>query len=170
MALPTPTALSAVSGYIPTGTRRYLFVGTIANVSAPTSAELTAGTDLTAQVADTSGFSGTGNTVDAPNALSRWTPKVQGLISADDSSMTFNMSKTSSDARTLFNDGSDGSAPTTGYVVICYEGIVSGGKCRVFPVQVSSVAASSGIGDIATLVVNFAITLPPSAMISVPTA
>lgn len=171
MTLPTATTtLAAVAGYIPTGTRKYWFVPTIASTSAPTLSELSAGTDLTNQVSDSSGFTGTGDTVDAPNAGSRWTSKVPGLISADDSSLTFVMAKNSTDARSLFNDGSDGSNPTTGFVVIFYEGNVTTGKIRVFPVQCTSVQPSTPIADLATLAVMYAITTPPSAFIAIPTA
>ncbi|HWD83343.1 MAG TPA: hypothetical protein VG497_30795 [Kribbella sp.] len=171
MALPTPTVLGPVAGYIPTGTRRYLWVDTIADIAAATSAELTAGTDLTPLISATTGFSGTGNTVDFPNAASRWTPKIAGLISADDSSFTLNMALAGSgDGLDLFSDGSDGTDPTTGFFVICYEGISATSRMRVFPCQVTSVQESADITVGATADVMVAIIEPPSALYTVPAA
>lgn len=171
MTLPTPTVIAAAAGYIPSGKTRWIFAPTIADVSAPTSAELTAGSDITNAVTGVTGFSGTSNTVDNPNWGSRWTPKVPGMIDAADSTLTLDMdSADTNEALALFNDGSDGTTPTSGYIVRCYTGIVTGGKCRVFPVTVTSVADSSDGAATATADVSFAITDPPSARIAVPTA
>lgn len=171
MALPTAaTTLTASAGYIPTGLRKVWLVPTIATTTAPTLTELNAGTDVTPKIASMSGFSGTGATVDLPNMAARWTPKVTGLISADDSSIDFNMDTSSTDVRALFNDGSDGTTPTKTNIVIFYEGVVSGGKMRAFPVQVTSVSASTDIASVAILAVTFSIILPPSSFVAIPVA
>lgn len=170
MALPTPTVLDPAAGYIRTGTTRWLKVDTIANINAATSAELTAGTDITKLVSAQTGFSGTGNVVDFPNAGSRWTPKVAGLISADDSSLTLNTDKLGADADSLFSDGSDGTSPTVTNIVICYEGITATSRMRVFPVQCTSKQPSADIANPAMVDTMFAIVEPPSAVYTVPVA
>lgn len=171
MTLPAPTSIGPVSGYIPTGTRRYVFVPTVAAIATPTSAELTAGTDLTPVIAAIDGFAGSSNTVDFPNAASRWTPKIPGMIDAADSSFTINMSKTGADdAVDMFDDGSSGSAATSGYFAIFYEGITATGRLKLFPIQVTSCAASQDLGAASTVQVNVAITEPPSDWLTVPTA
>src|SRR5579875_4127455 len=98
MAQPAPTVLGPVNGYIPTGTTRYVWVPTVADITAPTATEISAGTDITNVVSAIAGFAGTSNTVDFPNAGSRWTSKIPGMITADDSSVTINRDKTGSDA------------------------------------------------------------------------
>lgn len=171
MTLPTPTVIAAAGGYIPTGKRRVSFVPTVAVVTAPTLSELSAGSDITNAVASYTGFSGTSNTVDNPNMGSRWTPKVPGMIDAADSTITLSMDAAGTNAAlALFSDGSDGTTPTSGFIVIYYTGIVTAGKCRVFPVTVTSVAESSDGAAAATADVSFAITDPPSQRIAIPTA
>jgi hypothetical protein len=162
--------VAPVSGYIQVAVRKWVFFTTAANYLTPTSAELSAGKELSGAIASQAGWSGQGATVDLPNAQSRWTPKVPGMISAADSSLTFNMDKTSSDLRTVFDDGSSGSVPTSGYMAIAYEGLVTGGKMKVFPVTVTSVATSDDVTAAAQLTVMYAITQPPSGFIAVPTA
>lgn len=165
MALPNPTAVSPVQGYIPQGTRRYIWVSTMSSYLTPTSAEITAGTDYTSIVAGSSGWSSAANSVDFPNAGNLFTPKIPGPTTADDSTLTFNMSKTgAADARATFTRG------TSGFLVICWEGIISSGKCSVFPATVMSANPSADIAAAGTMDVNFSITLIPAEMIAIPTA
>jgi hypothetical protein len=162
MALPSPTLLASTTRYIPAGVRRYLWVPTIAVKAVPTSAELSAGTDLTGEVAAVSGFMTTSDTVDAPDAGSRFTAKVAGRITADDSSLTLYNSQNSTDARTLLT------RDLTGFVVICHEGIVTGGKCDVFPVKITGVPKAEDLEAAATMEVQFVITSVPAENIAVP--
>ena len=67
------TPLNPTSRYIPPGTREFLFVpaGGIANIKSPTRAELEAGTDLTAEVADYSGWVSASDFVEIADLSSR---------------------------------------------------------------------------------------------------
>lgn len=172
MALPTPTALAAVAGYIPSGTRRMIWVTTIANKNAPTSVEITAGSDISNVVSDSAGWSAAADTVTQNNLGTRWPTQIPGMFTPDDSSVTLNMALTGSDAAlALFDDGiATGSAPTSGFMVIAYAGLVTGGKLRVFPAQVKAVSTSTAPGDPATATVGFVLTIPPSGFLTVPTA
>jgi hypothetical protein len=172
MAQPTPTIIGAVAGYIPRGRSRYVFVPTMATYTAPTLAEVSAGSDLTNVISAIAGFAGTSQTVDFPNAGSLWTSKIGGPITADDSSFTLNRDVTGADAAlALFSDGSDGvTTPTTGFFVIMPRGNVVSGKMRVFPIQVTSLADSTDLETAYTTQVNVAITLPPTGRIAIPTA
>src|SRR5690554_4879036 len=95
------TPLNPTTRYIPPGVRQYYFVPTIADKNAPTRTELDAGTDLTGEIAEVSGFQATSESVDTPDLLSRFTSRVPGRITADDSSITFYASQDSDDVRTL---------------------------------------------------------------------
>lgn len=159
----TPLAPTAGSRYIPPGVRQYYWVETIANKSSPTRTELDAGTDLTAEVATVSGFSVTSESTDAPDLASRFTGKVPGMITAEDSSINLYLAKDSSgDARTLLT------RDTEGFVVIFPEGDVSGQLMDVFPATVSSAAIQPDIDAPGQLVVNFTITGEPAQNVSVP--
>lgn len=176
MAQPTPTVVGPVNGYIPAGTSRYVWVPTIASVSSPTLAEISAGTDITnAIMGDSSGvagFSGTSNPVTFPSAGSRWTSQIPGMVTADPSSVTIGRDLAGANtALALFNDGtSAGSTQTTGYFVIMLTGNVASGKMKVFPVRVDSLKPSTDPTIASTVQVNFSITEPPSAEIAIPVA
>lgn len=160
MALPTPTVAAAVSGAIPQGRQAYLWVPTIASISAPTSAELSAGTDFKNQIAGVTGFAPAGSTVDLPNAGSRLIPNVPGTFALGTGGITFNLAKVAgvTDARSTFNDGTDGvSAQTAGYWCFIYEGIVTSAKMRVFAATVTSAVPSTALDAPLTLDVEFAL-------------
>lgn len=164
MALPTPTALSTTSRYIPAGVRKYVWVPTLSSKSAPTSAELTAGTDLTAEVASVGGFMTTSTVVDAPDAGSRFTSKTAGRITADDSNLTIYASTSSSDVRSLLT------RDLAGFVAIFPEGIHTGGTVDIFPVKVIGVPKSEDIEANATIEVQFVVTSIPVENIAIPTS
>lgn len=163
MSLPTPTSLTATTRYIPAGVRRVCWVPTIAVKTAPTLSELSAGTDLTFELAAMSGFMTTSGTVDAPDMGSRFTSKTAGRITADDSSLTLYMSQTSTDARTLLT------RDLIGYVVIYPEGIITAGHCDVYPVKVIGVPKQEDMEANATMEVQFVVTSIPAENLSIPT-
>lgn len=143
MALPTPTVLGLADGYIPTGSTRYIFAPTVSDLSAFTSAEITAGTDLSKLISALEGWSGTGSTLDFPNAFSRIVPKIPGLTTLDDSSFTLNRDVAGDDGHALFNDGADGTTPTSGVFIIAETGIDNVSKeLRGFRVTCTSVKES----------------------------
>lgn len=163
MALPSPSALTATSRYIPAGTRRYTWVPTISNKAAPTSAELSAGTDLTAEVMAVNGFQVSSAQVDAPDAGSRFTAKIPGRITADDSSLTIYVtSTTAADVRSLLT------RDLAGYVVIYAEGIVTSKQCDIFPVRITGVPKMQDIEAAAAVEVQFAITSIPAENVTIP--
>src|SRR6266705_1774674 len=126
-----PSPLSATTRYIPPGTRKIYWVTTIATYTAPTRAELNAGIDLTAEVAEISGFTTTSDTTETPDLSTRFTAKIPGRITADDSSLSFYASSNSSDVRTVLP------RDTAGFVVILWEGDVTGQRMDVFPAKVT---------------------------------
>lgn len=164
MTLPAPTALGATVRYIPTGTRQYVWVATIADPSAPTSSEITAGTDLTGEIAKVSGFVATANTVDVPDAKNLFTAKVPGRSTADNSSLELYVSSTSTDARSLLTAG------LNGFIVIFPEGIHTSNKMDVWPVRINSASKPNDIEVGATLMVEFSVTSAPHENLAIPSA
>lgn len=145
-------ALAATVRFIEPSLAKYYWVPSIANTSSPTRIEMNAGTDLTAQVAEVSGFSVSSDLVDAPDFGSRQVSRIAGKITPADSSFTIYRSNTSSDVRSLLT------RDLTGFVIVFGEGDVAGKKMDVFPVVVVSRVKSHSWGDPATIEVQFGIT------------
>lgn len=166
MALPAPTPLTATVRYMVAGVRSVSWVPTIASKAAPVLAELSAGTDLTGQIASMVGFDVSTNMLTAQDMGTRFNPQVPGRTQSSDSSINFYATKTAggADVRTLLTQD------LLGFVVIYDEGIVTTGKCRVFPVQVASVTPVPDIEAVAQIVVSFAITSAPAVGITIPSA
>lgn len=152
------TPLTPTKRFIPQGTSKYLWLPTVtATTGIPTRAELDAGTDLTGEVAVITGFSTQGGTVDVPDALSRFTKRVPGPITADDSSITFYGTKDAEedDARSVFT------RDLTGYIVIMDAGDVTGALAEIFDVVVISVSKMREITAAFQIVVSFSISADP---------
>lgn len=127
------TPIAAVNRYWPVGTTKWIWCPTIAAyATAITRAEINAGTDLSGEIADISGFTVSSNQIDTPDVNSRFRSKIPGPIEAEDSSLTFYADPTGADVRTLLP------RDTTGYIVRMDGGDVAGRKCSIFPVKVSS--------------------------------
>lgn len=129
----------------------------VADPAAPTRAEITAGTDLTSELDDISGWSYSTTFIETKDAASRIRPKLAGAVSLDDSSMTFNGSQDGEDIRTVLTRG------TTGYVLWCDGGDVEGQPGELFPAEVGSVVAVRSLDSDAFKVrVDFGITNVPT--------
>lgn len=161
-----PITPTAGHRYIPPGKRQYYWVITIADYTAPTRTELDAGNDLSAEVASISGFSVTSESVDAPDLASRYTSKVPGMTTAEDSAINLYISDTGEDARTLLVRDTDG------YVVVFPSGDddgASGTKLMgVFPATVSSQALQPEFDSPAQVAVSFTITDEPAQNVLIP--
>jgi hypothetical protein len=157
-----PSPLSATSRYVPPGTRKIYWVTTIATYTAPTRGELNAGIDLSAEIAAVAGFTVTSGTSPTPDLSSRFVSEIPGQITASGCALTFYASNTSSDVRlTLPRD-------TVGYVVLLWEGDVTGQRMDVFPAKVT---ASAPLGDMQNpeqITVAFSITKIPAANVLIP--
>jgi hypothetical protein len=158
------TVISAAQRYTSRGFTKIYWCPAIANIAAPTRAELNAGTDLSPQVMDGSGFTVSSDQIDAPDMGSRFTSKIGGAITADDSSLTMYASKTGLDARQLMPQDQ------LGFIVILYYGDVPGQKMDVWPVTVASVAKQISFqgGDPDTLVFSYSPSAVPSSTVTIP--
>jgi hypothetical protein len=156
------TPITPAIRYYRAGVTRVYFCSTIANKSAPTRAELNAGTDLSGDVAAINGWEPTSNFENAPDLLSTFVSKVASSVEVGDSSLGMYASSNSVDARGLFPRG------TTGFVVMLDEGDANPKKMDVFPVTVASAPKQRDIGAVAQIVVSFAITSAPAENVTIP--
>lgn len=151
-----PTPLTKTVRHIPQGTSRYYWLPLIADAAlAATRVEINAGEDLTAEVAAITGFSTTGAQVDTPDAASRFVSRVPGLITPDDSSISFYASKDGDDAATFFTRDQEG------YLLFADGGDVATQPAEVFPVTVTSVSRGRDLTAARLVMVSFAITSEP---------
>lgn len=163
------TPLDPTTRYIRPGITKVYFVPTLASKDAPTRTELDAATDLTPEIAEVSGWTVSSDLVETPAWGTRFTSKVAGMVTADDSSITFYASQDTQDVRTVLP------RDTTGFVVWMDGGDVSGATntdllMDVFPVTVSSVSKLRTASDPAEIEVSFAITSEPAEDVVIPAA
>lgn len=157
-------AITASTRYTSQGTTKFYWVPTIASPSSPTRAELNAGTDLSPQLADASGWAVKTNQIKMNDVSSRVETQIPGNITLEDSSLTMYMSKNGVDARSLMP------RDATGFIVVLDGGDVTSNKCDVYPVTVSAVSKQRQAKGTAadTLMISFAITSLPSENVTVP--
>lgn len=157
-------AIPASTRYTTRGTTKFYWLATLANPAAPTRSELNAGVDLSPQVADRSGWSVKSSMIATPDAASRYTSTIPGVIEAEDSSVTMYMDKEGVDARALMPRDEDG------FMVVLDGGDVPGNKMDVYPVTVTSHSKNREVdgGKADTLVISYAITSEPYENLTVP--
>jgi hypothetical protein len=165
--MPAP-AITASVRYTSRGFTKIYWIATAAGIAsyttAVTRAELNAGTDLSPQIMDASGWTVSSEQIDAPDLANRFTSKIAGGISAEDSSLTMYASKNGVDARALMPQDA------VGYIVILFGGDVAANKMDVWPVSVSSVSKQISVqGDAPdTLVISYSPTNVPSQNLAIP--
>ena len=152
-----PTALTSSTRYFRPGTTKIYWVVSITTYTAPTRSELNAGTDLSGEVGEISGFSVTSDFIDTPDLGNRYVSKIPGRINTEDSSLNFYASSTGNDIRnTLVRDSS-------GYVVIMDAGdVATTGRMDIYPVTVAAVSKLRGLEDPAMIQASFAVTRVPA--------
>ncbi|MEV4093786.1 hypothetical protein [Streptosporangium saharense] len=156
------TQITKVNRYWPKGTLKWYWVPTIADINAPTRAELDAGVDLSREVAAYEGWTTSSNFENAPDVNSRFVSKVAADIEAEDSSLTMYADPSGSDARTLMSRGEEGNIVRFG------GGDVPGRKMDVFPVEVGSVSKPFEMDAVPVCTFQFAITAEPAEDVAVP--
>lgn len=150
-----------MSRYFRRGTTKIYFVSTIADIDAPTEAEMAAGTDITCDVAEISGFSFSNSPIDVPDMCSPFVKSIPGEDTAEDSSITFYEDNTSNPTRTLLLKGVEG------YMALFPYGVTGGApsagdELEVWPVSVASSTREWSAGnEPARFMVEFTITDVP---------
>ena len=158
------TNIAAATRFTSRGFTVIYWLPACANILSPTRGELNAGTNLSPQVMDGSGFTVSSDQIDAPDMATRFTSKIAGAITADDSSLTMYASKTGVDARQLMPQDQ------AGFIAILYGGDVPGQKMDVWPVTVSSVAKQISFqgSDPDTLVFSYSPSAVPASTVTIP--
>lgn len=157
-----PPTLTPTVRYFPPGIRKIYWVPTTANYQAPTRAELNAGTDLSPEVDTMTGWSVTSAAVDVPDMGSRFTSQVPGRLTSATNDVTLYNSQLSTDARTLLT------RDTNGFIVVLWEGDVTGQLMDVFPVRVMAAAVDSTVEDPGKTTYSFAATKLPKIGATIP--
>lgn len=161
--MPTPS-ITASTRYFDRGTTKVYYLPTVAATNlTPTRAEMDAGTNLSLEVAEISGWTVSAEQIDTPALATVFTGNIPGPTSASDSAITFYASSNSVDARTLLPRG------TSGYIMWLDGGDVAGNKADVFPVRVRSNAKMRSLGnEAAKIEVQFSVTNTPGENVTVP--
>jgi hypothetical protein len=128
------------------GITKVYFVATIASLTAPTTAEVTAGTRLDTQLAEINGFEFANNPIDTPDMSAAFVSKIPGEDAVSDSSLVFYEDKTSNPIATALAKN------VVGNIVIFYGGTAGvspalGDKCEVWPIIVGSNAKKYTTGN-----------------------
>lgn len=152
--------------YFRRGKSRFFFVPTIASgTKAPTAAEVTAGTETTAQVNDVAGFSFQSSRIQTPDMATPFSSNIPGPDTVDDSSLTFYLDSTTNTLRTTLAKG------VVGYIMIAdfkVGAIVAADKVDVWPIEVAGVPKQYSMGDDPALwIANFSMTSAPALDIAV---
>jgi hypothetical protein len=143
------------------GKTKVYFVPTISNKAAPTVAEITAGTVLTASIAEMNGFTFSNNPIDTPDMSTAFVNKIPGEDSVDDSNIVFYEDDTTDTLRTSQAKG------TNGYIVTFPKGTAGASpaaadKAEVWPVTIASNSRQyTADNEAAKFQVVYAITAPP---------
>ena len=148
------------------GTTEIHFVPTIADPGlVPTVAEISAGTDYTAQINAIDGWSLENTPIETPDMASTFVSKIGGDDSAADSSLTYYEDSTTDDIETELAKG------TSGFIVIFSKGNTPGTQgMDVYPVTVvSNSKAYTTDNEAAKITVQFTITARPVFNQTVPT-
>jgi len=162
--MPTP-ALTASTRFTDQAVTKVYYLPTIAAANlTPTRAELNAGTDLSGEINDLSGWTVEGAQIDTPDMLNLFQSRIPGSTSSPDSSITFYSSKSGVDVRALLPRN------TTGYICFMDGGDIAANKMETYPVTVTSVGIMrTATGGEATKVqISFSITRQPGQSLAIP--
>jgi len=158
------TPLTTSERFVAPETTKVYWVDTIVTKASPTRAELNAGTDLTAEVSEATGFELSAENVATPDGGSLFTSQVQGRINPPDTSVACYASSDTIDVRDLLSRGD------AGFIVILHGGDVAGQKMTVWPVRVRSVSApvDFAASNASMVVVQFTVTSAPAENVAIP--
>jgi hypothetical protein len=139
------------------GVSKIYFLPAVATPAAPTSIEITAGTDLTVDTSEIAGFSLTNAPIAVPDLAATFTKTINGEDTTDTSSITFYDQDTTTNAiRTALAKG------TAGYIVLMPYGNVTTKRCEVWAVTSTGVNDTWTTGnEAARFVVSFSINAVP---------
>jgi hypothetical protein len=160
----TPPITSSTR-YTSIGLTKIYYLPSVASASLiPTRAEMNAGTDLSPQVADWTGWMVTGVQINTPDLGTVFETSISGRVSAAKSNITFYASVNGIDITALLP------RTTTGYIQWLDGGDISGNQCEVYPITVMAqgIDRDNKMTLADRVVTEFAITKQPGQNISIP--
>lgn len=138
------------------GVSKILFLPAVADTDAPTTLEITAGEDLTPQIAEIGGFNFSANPITTPDLSTTFDTQIPGPDSTDTSTLTFYDDDAEDTIRTTLDKG------TRGYLLFQPYGGGSGDRAEVWRVESLGVNDEWSTGnEAARFAVSFAILEPP---------
>lgn len=133
------------------------FLPAVANQAAPSTAEISAGTVLTASVGGISGFQLSNSPIQVPDLATVFTAQINGEDTVADSSLTLNDDDATSAIRTALAKG------TSGFILLQPYGAAATKRCEVWPVKVTGYNDEWTVDNSnAKSMVGFAITAVPT--------
>jgi len=156
--------ITASTRYINPETTKIYFCTSISSKTAPTRAELNAGTNLVGENSASEGWNIAAGQVPTPDMGNLFTGSIPGRLTAEDSSLTMYASLNGVDARTLMARG------TNGFIVWLDGGDVAGYLMDVFPVRVASLGKTRSVEgeEAASITIMFSITSAPAENVTIP--
>lgn len=148
------------------GVSKVFFLPAVADPTAVSRAEITAGTDLSVDIADISGYQFENSPINTPNLASSFTPQIDGEDTAPNSSLTFyDRDAADETIRTALAKG------TKGFLVLFPYGDVPTERCEVWEISSSGVNDEWSMGnDAARFQVGTSILSPPEQDVPIPAA
>lgn len=162
--MPTP-AITTSTRYTSIGLTKIYFLPAVAAAGlTPTRAEMNAGTDLSPQVADWTGWIVSGVQINTPDLSSVFESSISGRVSAAKSSIAFYASQTGVDVSTLLP------RTTVGFIQWLDGGDISGNQCEVYPIIVmaNGIDRDNKMTLADRVMVDFAITKLPGQNLIIP--
>lgn len=156
------TPMTATNKYYDVANTKCYLVFTTANPTAPTRSELDAGTDITGEIADVSGFTLSAEELEVPNMNDLFVGRIPGRQSAEDSSIATYGDINGNDITDLLETGDEL------YVVWLHGGDTANNKMDVYPVRVRSVSRLISLSDAARVQTEFSIRSKPTLGVAVP--
>ncbi len=157
-------AIAKAVRFFQPGVISFVYIPTIAIPGAPTLAEINGGTRLEGEVDSMTGWTSSTEFIATKDAATRVTTKIAGRQTLEDSSLTFNASKTGTDAGSVFTEGAAGN------MLIADRGLVAANKADIYPTEVGAVIK---VRDIESgnfkIRVDFGVTGTPTQNYTLPT-
>lgn len=139
------------------GKTRIWFLPAVSNKSAPSSAEITAGTELTGSIQAISGFQLANTPISTPDLQTTFNSEIPGEDAAGNSSLTMYDDDASSAVKTALAKN------TAGFLLFGPYGITTGKRAEVWPVTVTSNSDEYTMGnEAARFMVGFSVTSIPT--------
>lgn len=120
------------------GKTKYRWATAIADMAAPTRAEITASVPITRDISEVRGFSVTASTIPTPDLDSKFTKSIEGEDTTEDSGFTFYDDDVDEAIRTALEKG------TAGFILYLPYGDVPGKRMEVWK------STSTGVNDVVT--------------------